>query len=424
MRWDILNQRKYCRTTKEDVVCLVNSEIDSIKKHFLNHANYQVKERMNRFLEDQSSYFYNLDISNKKLISKNGNKIYTRLKKKFIKKPLYTCANLFSFVNEFIYDDYLPITYDNNFFKNSSCSIFTREVINIEESKYLLNIDSLVIELIDIVSKKEVQMEFNYSIENIDFLSSELSIFLEINIGNTKYYELDNYCIHIKILGTNIAYKTNYPLWIDNILQASIYLDRGNLKLASMFSFVALDSFVELMYKSVFSYYEISFDLEYDYMKNNFDFYIFSRLYDLEKDLLDFMSSGRANRAISKVEEKIILSKDKILSEIKLCTNSILDHWGNVRRDLIGEKLKDIRDLLGIKHESLQYKGMMQLLQKIQKIKKNRDDIAHGNKLTYKIDGNEVFEVLTYILSIIFKEDFKVTNWNKLIIKKDIIKVD
>lgn len=87
----------------------------------------------------------------------------------------------------------------------------------------------------------------------------------------------------------------------------------------------------------------------------------------------------------------------------------------NDNRRLIKQKLKDIEIFYGIDKNQKEFCGLSLLYNFLKKIEKNRNCIAHGNELKYPSDGNEMYYILSYIISIIIKKDLDKETWNTFI---------
>lgn len=223
------------------------------------------------------------------------------------------------------------------------------------------------------------------NINSFNYFSGEISLkgtFVppldtpELRLSDLNLFWNAKVIIHIRGLLKNDI----IPGWIYYLVEGCVNYMYHNEKMAIFNIFAALDNFIEDMYNEIFNFYI-----------NNY-----SKLLN---------SVRRSYPSNSKIFEE---AEEHLKNKIK-----------NFARDTkrLDEKLKEVMKEVNIKGDNIKFKKICEMYKiNFKDIERIRNKIAHGEIYgTTENFGQELYFILTIILSILFVHDFENDQWKKII---------
>lgn len=406
------------RITKAEVEEYAKLEIEGFIEDYLNTIKTRVRVSLKNYLDSNYIHFFALNLSEISSIypqDRESEKNYCQyICRLFKENPLFVIGEIIDKVDIFKHEKTIDFNPDNNFYKSyGNKSFFIRYKLNIPKSRYLISVDSIKINILNNITDLITPVNYEVKVDYVDYFSSEVSIFIEVEFDEEQNsISKEDYCVRIELIGKLISYSSNIPAWMDHFVVASIYQQMNNFRMATLFGFIAFDSFVELMYKQIYNY-TCSYSSDRS-VKLSLKYFVQNLADKIKSDLRGIRTRKTIDRYALKVVDEILNDYRAIYESIIIQKNKVKNSLAKDDRRLIKEKLKEVRKSLNINTNTNEFVGIMKLLDRIKEIEKLRNNIAHGNQLNTEPNGEELYEIITYILSLIYREDFIVSDWHPL----------
>ncbi|MBP1926828.1 hypothetical protein J2Z76_002698 [Sedimentibacter acidaminivorans] len=226
-----------------------------------------------------------------------------------------------------------------------------------------------------------------YNINYIDYYEKKLVLDGVLNNYLLNIYDAENSGLILKCDVRGVLKDENMMPFLEYILDACVNITYKNNKMAFFNLFAAIDSYIELLYEKVFSFYI-----------ENYTYYI-ENVKDCVEEFYEFLNEG---------------DKGKIISEVNEFLKRKIKYFSNNSRRLINEKLKPIiKELDPTKEIYFEFDNIISYLLKAEKI---RNTIAHGGRNIQNYNVGELFyNVLSLIFSITTSDDACLSNWSKVL---------
>lgn len=388
-------------------------EIDNIIKDYLNNMKNSAKIDINDSLDKQQR-FIGIKISEiERVINKlkdENKKIY--IKRIFTERPLPLISDiLFDVVNK-NYNYETELLFNSFYSEKKDSYIQYRQKIRIPDLKYLTKVDNIDIKFY-IDDSEIIQVYGSVSIEYINYFTSEIFVIINANLKELGNLNHDEIYAKLNINFYGIEFKNGLYPWMENIIECAIYQEIGNYKMAIFKCFVAFDSFIQYNYDIIVQAYN-------GFKINEFNQYLEERLEDLEYEYLRELSDITSKYRIKKYARNICKMYSENNHEIIQYASEIIQEEKlkniNQKKRLIDGKFKNIRNIFEIDLNSKEYGKLSGLFPVLHKIEKYRNNVAHGNLYYEKETKDELYTILTIILSIIYRCDFEQNKWDKLLV--------
>ena len=360
-------------------------------------------------------------------------KLFGENKKEYIKRifkdsPLDIVNSYFYDVKQYTYNDTISISPNDLLYSRIDKKIYVREKILLSDIRYLTGIKkcNVYLENIEFISPN---IEKEFIVQSVDYFAAEITLAGEILFEEPQNDIFDGYNLCIEIEYYGLKYENNLPIWMDYIIEGSLYQSCGKNKLCIFNYFVAFDCFVQNIYNQIHKCYNAEQYLSD--CNNEIELYIEENIDDMLDEALElehgFISDDEVrdeftNQLLLKYATELKNYTDELVVgsiELKQETKEEIEKLHNffARQDkrLINEKLKDIEKILAINLNTPEYGGLSNLKSKLKEVEEKRNNIAHGNNLEIIYSGDEFYVIFTYIVSLIIRYDLHRNAWTEVI---------
>ena len=422
-----------------DIKQIIDQEIEDMKQE----SYYQLKINL------ETQYIYEdinfADISLKKKDESKKNYIHRVISE----NPIYILNNLIYDIKTYkeqVSIDICPI----NIINTMEDRVCIRDRVCIPNIKYLTGIKDFTVRVYSIVTGEYIESEEKFEIEFINYFASEIVIYGEFAIDSNS---IDDCRVKIQIEYYGLSKECHIPLWLELMLQGTLYNEMNNKEMAVFYYFVSFDSFIQNIYNQIHKIYCIKkvqgnidndiceyvneeireqlIDVVSDYLYCDTDFMDLLSDKSIQHDeLSDKQHDELINDMLYDYADEIVdnymsVSKNMELWEMEIFDNEVYEYYkskmiqletiykkyARQNRRLIKEKLKDIEYVTKLNLNCKEYSGLSRLKKEIKRVEMIRNDIAHGNRLRMQIKGDEFYTIITYILSLVIQKDLDKDCW-------------
>lgn len=383
------------------------------------------KNKIERYMETQYRFRkMDVELFPEKLFGENKKQYIKRI---FKESPLTIINSYFFDVKQYTYNNKINISPNNLLYNKTDKKVYIQEKIFLPNIRYLTGIKNykVYLEKIDFISPN---IEIKFIVQTVDYFAAEITLAGEILFEEPQDDIINSYnlCIEIEYFG--LKYEKNLPIWMDYIIEGSLYQSSGKNKLCIFNYFVAFDSFVQNVYNQIRKCYNAE-----QYISNcndEVELYIEDTILDILDEVLELehgIISDENTRdelleqlfvkhstELQKYKEELGSGRFELEQKNKNEIEKLHNRFARQDKRLINEKLKDIEKILEINLNTVEYSGLSGLKSKLKKIEKIRNNIAHGDNVEIRYSGDEFYVIFTYIMSLIIKYDLDRDGWNEV----------